>query len=114
MSKSVEELAVQCALDVGIALSTAYGQGERKLMPISDRETIVEFAKAIQKALSIQQEADAKDAARWRFLRSNMAFSVRQLAYDFRSSWVVVKQKLDEAIDTAMATPTDSEAKTSA
>lgn len=37
------------ALDVGFAISTAYGQDANKLMPISDLKTLVSFANVLQK-----------------------------------------------------------------
>jgi len=39
------------ALDAGFKLSTAYGQGTNKLMPVSDSDTLFEFYKKIQKGV---------------------------------------------------------------
>lgn len=36
------------ALEAGFALSTAYGQGANKLMPISDSKTLIRFAELIR------------------------------------------------------------------
>jgi len=38
---------IKCALESGIALSTAYGQETNKLCPISDTATLEVFAAAI-------------------------------------------------------------------
>ena len=40
------------ALQAGIMLSTQYGQSENKLMPVSDGDTLVKFARAILKKAS--------------------------------------------------------------
>jgi hypothetical protein len=40
------------ALQAGIMLSTQYGQAENKLMPVSDGDTLVKFARAILKKAS--------------------------------------------------------------
>ena len=48
---------IQMALQHGFMLSTSYGQEAKKLMPVSDSETIIAFAAAIRAAT---KEEDAK------------------------------------------------------
>lgn len=41
------EEVMQIALESGIMLSTQYGQADGKLMPVSDTETLLRFAKSL-------------------------------------------------------------------
>lgn len=41
------EQIIECALEAGIMISTAHGQGTDKLMPVSDRHTLQTFAKLL-------------------------------------------------------------------
>lgn len=52
-----KEQIIQMALHHGFMLSTSYGQEAKKLMPVSDSETIIAFAAAIRAAT---KEEDAK------------------------------------------------------
>lgn len=38
---------MQAALNAGIMISTQYGQGKNKLMPVSDVDTLVKFSKMV-------------------------------------------------------------------
>jgi hypothetical protein len=59
-----EEDVVAAALEAGFAMSTAYGQEQPKLMPISDRATLESFARKIQERVLAQIAEKAKDAVR--------------------------------------------------
>jgi hypothetical protein len=74
----------------------AYAQGLREVLELIE-------------ALSIQQEADAKDAARYRWLSERIAYCVVPDMGLFNKHL-----GMDGLIDTAMETHTDSEDKTSA
>jgi hypothetical protein len=129
MSKSVEELAHEIVDDCYVT----NGWGNSAL-------DHVEFAKRIAKALSIQQEADAKD---WVSVKDRLpecdtlkvivwvfgcyAPSYMHVGVFRNGKWDVCDSRvngitmfvthwkpLPPAPNTAMATPTDSEAKTSA
>jgi hypothetical protein len=41
----IDEFVIPLALEVGFMLSTQYGQGIHKLMPVSDRATLTKFAR---------------------------------------------------------------------
>ena len=46
--KELNRMSVyELAIDSGFMLSTQYGEAEHKLMPVSDGDTLVKFAKAI-------------------------------------------------------------------
>lgn len=47
---------IACALEVGFSISTAYGMETKKLMPCSDRRTLLEFAYAIERLVKQQEE----------------------------------------------------------
>jgi hypothetical protein len=108
MSKSIE------------AFEYKYGKRENPTV-LSAREWDLCWAawQTCELTLSIQQEADAKDAARWRGILDLIctsdgsalldALMTTGFAGDYPST-----EEMTAAIDTAMATPTDSEAKTSA
>lgn len=42
-----EDEIVAAALEAGFMLSTAHGQSENKLMPVSDKDTLMAFVRAI-------------------------------------------------------------------
>jgi hypothetical protein len=93
MSKSVE------------AFEYKYGKRENPTV-LSTREWDLCWAawQTCESALSIQQEADAKDAARYRWLCDP------KVKINEGDPYIVfIGEGIDTAIDTAMATPTDSE-----
>lgn len=40
---------ISCALEAGFMISTAHGQGENKLMPVTDLATLKKFLKLVDK-----------------------------------------------------------------
>jgi len=75
-----------------------------------ERYSLGEFAQRIVSALSIQQEADAKDAAMLRWLLAKDGWDDGRVEI-FIDGHSYGNGHTREFIDTAMATPTDSEEK---
>jgi hypothetical protein len=113
MRKSVEELAEECGAYVEQGLMV---QGDGLAYPTRSFEFTSQQLESFVSALSIQQEADAKDAARYRWLSAacnNWMIAPISVSEFNTVSWETIHSstELDAAIDTAMATPTDSEEK---
>jgi hypothetical protein len=106
MSKSVELQAFEALIYTASALWN-------QVKPIKDTEAItvthpiIERAKEALKALSIQQEADAKLGAAVRKLLTDGQYDLRDSPKSFLSNC----ERLSAESITAMATPTDSEDK---
>lgn len=49
---------IACALEVGFSISTAYGMETKKLMPCSDRRTLLEFAYAIERLVKQEENKE--------------------------------------------------------
>lgn len=92
-----EEEAIQAALEAGIAISTAYGQTPDKLMPISDKATLLNFAfrvaerardRALEEAAKVIDDSQIyhrEDGYEWIECLKNpkeLAKSIRTLASD--------------------------------
>lgn len=47
INKITKEIIISKALEAGIMISTIHGQGQGKLMPVSDEKTLIEFYKLV-------------------------------------------------------------------
>jgi phage FluMu gp28-like protein len=102
MSKSVE------------AFERKYGKRDslfNSFISYAEYDEALKIWNAAYESLSIQQEADAKDAAMWRYIRDNDGFPGIDKVEVYLDGQSYSNGHLEKAINTAMATPTDSEEK---
>ena len=60
-----DEEIIAIAMETGFSVSTAYGQGPSKLMPISDGETLIQFARKIKSETTTELMALAEMVVLW-------------------------------------------------